>query len=209
MTEFNFVDAKRKIDEIVKIVDTCPQPLHEKCFELLFGIVFAGVAQPADASPKPLDFKASGTPAEDGTASQTPSSDYKLPSNILALTRKYDVSTDMLQKLFILDHEPLLPIYKIRTKTTSTAQLQKVMMILLENGLLNNQLKANYTELRDTIKEAGLMDGNFNKALKANYRLFRGAVTKNKIVETETIELTGEGYERLAEIVKELSQPAQ
>ena len=81
-------------------------------------------------------------------------------------------------------------------------------MILLENGLLNNQLKAPYTELRDSIKEAGLMDGNFNKVLKKNSALFRGAVTKDKIIESEMIELTGVGYERLSEIVKELTQPA-
>lgn len=206
---FNFADAKRQIDEILKIVETCPEPLREKCFEMLFAVVFSGTGRPALAPAKAPDFMAPDSPPEDVAKRQPPGSDYRLPSNIQAFSRKYEVSMDMLQKLFILDHEPLLPIYKITTKTTSAAQLQKVMMILLENGLLNNQFKANYTELRDTIKEAGLMDGNFNKALKANHRLFRGAVTKDKIVETETIELTGEGYERLAAIIKELAQPAQ
>lgn len=208
MPTFDFADAKAKIQEIVKITETCPEPLREKCFELLFGIAFADSQQ---LPPKPSPAAPSKLPEVDDSAavkSPPPNADYKLPSNILVFSRKYDVSFETIQKLFILDHEPLLPVYKITSKVTATAQLQKVMMILLENGLLNNQLKAPYTELRDSIKEAGLMDGNFNKVLKKNNSLFKGAVTKDKIVEGENIELTGQGYERLAQIVKELSQPA-
>ncbi|HXI99627.1 MAG TPA: hypothetical protein VNH44_00305 [Micropepsaceae bacterium] len=208
MTQFNYADAKVQIEEITKIVETCPEPLREKCFELLFGVVFGKVQNSFSAS---IPVKTPKAPEDlsDVSTKRSPSGvDYKLPSNILAFTRKYDVSFETIQKLFILDHEPLLPIYKITTKVTATAQLQKVMMILLENGLLNNQMKAPYTELRDSIKEAGLMDGNFNKMLKKNSALFRGAVTKDKITETEMIELTGAGYERLSQIVKELTQPA-
>jgi hypothetical protein len=207
MAQFNFTDAKKQIDEIVKIVETCPEPLREKCFELLFGIVFG--RQSHGSSTKMHEPKEPDTAREENTKSSQVSPDYKLPPNILAFTRKYEVTMEMIQKLFILDHEPILPIYKITTKTTSAAQLQKVMMILLENGLLNNLLKAPYAELRDSINEAGLMDSNFNKTLKRNYNLFKGAVTKDKIVDSETIELTGDGYECLAQVVKELVQPAQ
>lgn len=207
MATFDFGDAKAKIGEIVKIAESCPEPLREKCFELLFGLAFADQSKAAAKSISPPTKTTES--AETEVAKSTPAnSDYKLPANILAFTRKYDVPFEVIQKLFILDHEPLLPVYKITSKITATAQLQKVMMILLENGLLSNQLKAPYTELRDSIKEAGLMDGNFNKVLKKNNALFRGAVTKDKIIEGESIELTGQGYERLAQIVKELSQPA-
>lgn len=208
MTQFDFAAAKLQIEEILAIVDVCPEPLREKCFELLFAAVFHNSERSSSqldtaTSSKNAPTDNSTPPAHDATAS-TP----KLPSNILAFTRKFDVSMDELKRLFILDHEPLLPVYRIVTNVTATAQLQKVMMILLENGLLNNQLKAPYHELRDSIKEAGLMDGNFNKVLKKNYRLFKGAVTKDKLIETETIELTGEGYGRLAEVAKELAQPS-
>ena len=107
----------------------------------------------------------------------------------------------------MLDHEPLLPIYKLPTQTAQ-AQLYKVMMILLENGLLNNTLSAAYPELRDSVKEDGLMDGNFNKTLKRNHDLFRGAITESSIETNATVELSGAGMQKLAEIVKELSQSA-
>jgi hypothetical protein len=210
MTEFDFKAAKRQLQEIVAIVETCPEPLREKAFELLFSVVFrAGEPESARADPPPSN-PSTNPPSDKNVPPIQPrlSAEQKLPSNILAFTRKFDVPIAELQKLFILDHEPLLPVYKIVTKVTATAQLQKVMMILLENGLLNNQLKAPYNELRDSIKEAGLMDGNFNKVLKKNHNLFRGAVTKDKIIENETIELTGEGYDRLAKVVKELTPPA-
>lgn len=206
--KLDFPDAKKQVEEIIKIVEQCPESLKETCFRLLFDLAFAEVRSSTETSRNPMAKAISSPPVDDGKERQTQATDFKLPSNMLAFTRKYEIPIEVLQKLFILDHEPLLPIYKITTKVTATAQLHKVMMILLENGLLNNQLKAPYAELRETINEAGLMDGNFNKVLKRNSNLFRGAVTKDKIVETETIELTGEGYEYLSKIIKELVQPA-
>ena len=83
------------------------------------------------------------------------------------------------------------------------------MMVLLENGLLNGQFRAPYAELRDTVKEDGLYDGNFTTLLKRHHALFKGAISAKAIDEAEVVELTGEGYERLAEIVKELAEPTK
>ena len=200
MSEFDLGAAKEKIAAINSIVATCPAPLQEKCFELLFKEVFRVGAESANSVKKP--------PQEDvekNAALEDSSKARKLPGNILAFLRRYNVSSEMLEKLFLLDHEPLLPVYKIETGNMAQAQLQKVMMVILENGLLSNQMKAPYVELRDSCKEDGLYDGNFNKMLKRNHDLFRGAVTKEKIVEDESIELTGSGNERLATVIKELS----
>src|ERR1700745_2768778 len=89
---------------------------------------------------------------------------------------------------------------------TFQAQLCKVMMVLLENGLLNNHLSAPYPELRESVKEDGLLDGNFNMVLKRNHELFKGAITKDSIKEGGAVELDGVGLTRLAEILKELGQ---
>ena len=129
----------------------------------------------------------------------------KLPSNVLAFSRKYNITEDEFGRLFMLDHEPILPIYKLPS-TTAHAQLYKVTMILLENGLLNNSLTAPYPELRDSVREDGLMDGNFNKTLKRHYDLFLSAITESSIDTNATVELSGGGMQKLAEIVKELGQ---
>lgn len=204
MTTFDFQNAKEQISHINAIVQTCPDQVKEKCFELLFLAVFSGAKSVSrDASPE----KASTDESPDKPTENATLLTKKLPSNILAFTRKYGVTDDDLGKLFILDHEPLLPVYKLPTKTAQ-AQLYKVMMVLLENGLLNNSLSAPYAELRDSVKEDGLMDGNFNGTLKRNHELFRGAITEASIETEAKVELSGAGMQKLAEIVKELNQLA-
>jgi len=208
MATFDYKRAKQEIAEINAIVETCPEGVREKCFELLFHAVFntrppARIPhEEAAQTPPPKPDK----PAEDHPADPT-RKDRKLPPNVLAFARRHNITLEDLEKLFILDHEPLLPVYKIPAGKIVQAQLYKVMMILLENGLLNNQISAPYPELRESVKEDGLLDGNFNMNLKRNHSLFKGAITKDEIKQADVVELTGAGMERLAEIVKELGQP--
>lgn len=203
MDDFDFKTVVGKIKEINRVVETCPDSVKEKCFELLFKTVFSGspFVQGSVYKEGPemeLDSKGDTPEIEEKKSS------YKLPPNVLAFSRKYGLSATDLEKLFILDHEPLLPIYKINSQNIARAQLQKVMMVLLENGLLNNQIKAPYQELRESCKEDGLADSNFNKTLKKRHKLFKGAIQSTKIIETGVVELTGDGYEKLAETIREL-----
>lgn len=200
MPNFDYDHAKHEIAKINEIVVSCPEAVKEKCFELLFAAVFGDVRTPAPSMP-------SGQPDVNGSAKpqEVPSLTKKLPPNVLAFSRKYVVSEGELGKLFVLDHEPILPVYKLPTKT-GHAQLYKVMMVLLENGLLNNSFSAPYAELRDSVKEDGLMDSNFSNTLKRNHDLFRGAISESAIDTDANVELSGAGLQKLAEIVKELSQ---
>ena len=208
MTKFDYKRAKEEIAEINTIVETCPESVKEKCFELLFGAVF-GTQTPT--APRALEALADNQAPKhekklEEQRAEQPRQDKKLQPNVLAFARRNNVTVEDIEKLFILDHEPLLPVYKILTGNTSRAQMYKVMMVLLENGLLNNQLSAPYPELRESVKEDGLLDGNFNGLLKRNHELFKGAITKDAIKEIEAVELTGAGLTRLAEIVKDLGQ---
>jgi hypothetical protein len=207
MTNFDYKRAKQEIAEINAIVETCPDTVKEKCFELLFAAVFG--AKPAAAQRVTEGTETPGAKQKEKANEQTsepPKQKKKLPSNVLAFSHRYAVSAEDIEKLFLLDHEPMLPVYKIPTGKTSHAQMCKVMMVLLENGLLNNQLSAPYPELRESVKEDGFHDGNFNGLLKRNHTLFKGAITKDTIKEDEVVDLTGAGLTRLAEIVKELGQ---
>jgi hypothetical protein len=200
MAKFDYKRAKDEIAEINAIVETCPDAVKEKCFELLFAQAF-GTATAAPA-PKPEQPAAPKLPEEPEKPAAPQSK--KLPGNIVAFMRKSNVTEEELGKLFMIDHDPLLAIYKLPTKQ-SHAQLYKVLLILLENGLLNNALSAPYAELRDSVKEDGLMDGNFTSTLKRNHTLFRGAINDDTIDVNGVVELTGAGMQRLAEIVKELA----
>jgi hypothetical protein len=199
MDKVDFAKAKADVAEIVEIVKTVPEALQQRCFELLFEVAFANTQASAEPKPKTKDEQ----PPEE---KQPPASGKKLPPNILAFIHRNNLTKDDLAKLFMLEHDPLLPIYKMPSGNVAKSQLTKVMMVLLENGLLNNAMTAPYAELREALKDEGLHDGNLNKSLKRNHDLFRGAITKDGIDEEGTVELTGAGMEKLAEVIKELGQ---
>jgi hypothetical protein len=198
MAKLDFAKAKADIAQIVDIVKTVPENLQQVCFEMLFEAAFAGAPAPATpkAEEKP-EVKENENP---------PPSDKKLPPNVLAFSHRHKVAKEDLAKLFMLDHDPLLPIYKIPSGNIAKSQINKVMMVLLENGLLNNALTAPYGELREAVRDDDLYDGNFNKTLKRNHALFRGAIGEDGIDENGVVELTGGGMEKLAEVIKELGQ---
>src|SRR5262249_1334394 len=127
-----------------------------------------------------------------------PSSAKKLPSNVMAFMRRQNVSPEELGKLFMLDHDPLLPVYNIPNGGgMAKSQLTKVMMVILENGLLNNSLSASYGELRASVRDDGFFDSNFNKLFKRD--LFKG-VSKEGVTDEAIIELSSTGMEKLAEV---------
>jgi hypothetical protein len=202
MAKLDFAKAKADIAEIVEIVKIVPDTLQHRCFELLFEAAFSGpkLAETPREEAKLPPAKTPETPLSPGAQVK------KLPTNVLAFARRQNVTEDELGKLFMLEHDPLLPIYKIPQGNISKAQLAKVMMVLLENGLLSNSLTAPYTELRQSVKDDDLYDGNFNKMLKRNAGLFKGAISEDSVTEDGTVELTGAGMEKLAEVVKELGQ---
>lgn len=196
MAKLDFAKAKTDIAEIVEIVKTVPEALQQRCFELLFEVAFA-------------DSKPAAEPKSDPKVEEKPSEQVvqptgkKLPPNVLAFMRRQNVSQEDLSKLFMLDHDPLLPVYNIPTGTAAKSQLSKVMMIILENGLLNNTLSASYAELRGSVRDDGLFDSNFNKLFKRD--LFKG-IGNEGITDDTIVELSGTGLEKLAEVIKELGQ---
>ena len=56
MAKFDFATAKTDIEQIVRIVETVPEPLREVCFEMLFEAVFANrkaaASNPAKETPR-------------------------------------------------------------------------------------------------------------------------------------------------------------
>jgi hypothetical protein len=199
MAKLNYAKAKADIAEIVGIVKTVPEPLQQRCFELLFDAVFSN-AKAAD-EPKPEQ-----EPESAANGKLPPTTDKKLPPNVLAFAHRHRVTKDELAKLFMLDHDPLRPIYRILSDNVAKSQINKVMMVLLENGLLTNALTAPYGELREAVRDDGLYNANFNKTLKRNHSLFRGAIGEDSIDENGVVELTGGGMEKLAEVIRELGQ---
>lgn len=197
--ELNWTQIEKEVEEINKIVKTCPEMVQEKCFELLFNLK-CGVISKTPSKSIPVKEE------NDKQKEVKPKTGYKLPGNVLVLLRKNGLSETDLEKLFMLDHKPILPLYKVDVSKMSQAQIQKVFMILLENALSTGQFKADYAEIRDACKEEGLFDGNFATNLKNRSDCFKGAITKKSIDNSGTVELSGPGMIKVAEIIKQLAQ---
>lgn len=196
MSKLDFAKAKADIAQIVEIVKTVPEALQQRCFELLFEAAFSNVKPAAEP-------KVEEQPEAAAETKPAAPSSKKLPPNVLAFLRRQKLEPEDLGKLFMLDHEPLLPVYKMPNGAIAKSQLIKVLMVILENGLLNNSLTATYAELRGSARDDGLFDGNFNKLFKRD--LFKG-VGKDGVTDDTLIELSGTGMDKLAEVIKELGQ---
>lgn len=199
MAKIDFAKAKTDIAEIMVIVKTVPEALQQRCFELLFNLAFQGPVKPA-AEEKADKKKQEEEPDDEKNEKK------KFPGNVLGFMHRHTLESGDVTKLFMLEHEPMLQVYKLPEGNMAKAQLYKVLMILLENGLLNNSLSAPYSEIRTTLKEEGLHDTNFNKVMKKNHDLFKGAISKKTIDENGVVELSGQGMKKLAEVIRELGQ---
>jgi len=197
--DMNWEEIEKNIKQINKIVADCEEPVKERCFELLFGLKYGNVTPTIDTPPV-ADEKIDAL----GQENRKPA--YELPGNVLVLLRKNGLTEVDLEKLFMLGHEPILSIYKVDHSKMSQAQVQKTFMILLENALSTGQFRANYSEIRDTCKEEGLVDGNFTGNLKSRAEYFKGAITEKSIDSNGVVELSGLGMIKLAEIIKQLAQ---
>jgi hypothetical protein len=89
MPKFDYAHAKEEIAQINAIVGTCPDAVKEKCFELLFGVIFgpANFSAPPQAEADTL----SKEPEKPADAVQSLHA-RKLPSNVLAFSRKYRIN---------------------------------------------------------------------------------------------------------------------
>lgn len=190
----DYARAKADIAEIVEIVKTVPEALQQRCFELLFDAAFSKAKLAPDPDPPTAQPAAAETKLQPNK---------KLPSNVIAFMRRQNVTDEELGKLFILDHDPLLPVYKMPTGAIAKLQLTKVLMVILENGLLNNSLSATYAELRGSVRDDDLFDSNFNKLFRRD--LFKG-IGKDGVADDTVVELSGTGMDKLAEVIKELGQ---
>ena len=86
MAKFDFATAKTDIEQIVRIVETVPEPLREVCFEMLFEAVFANRKAAASNPAKETPRAAEEVKDEQ---EKPPTQGKKLPPNVLAFMHKY------------------------------------------------------------------------------------------------------------------------
>lgn len=199
MPKKSYEDMRAVIEAINKLAATCPPAAQPICFDLLFHYYVSQEEQkPAVPVPAP-------TPDAKKDSEKVVTL-YKLQGNVKALLRRGALADTDLENLFMLDHEPIMPIYKLTSTKTSEKQLQTVLLILLENAITSGTFKAPYREIRETCKEQGLVDANFASGLRRNNGLFKSAIKADTIAEEEDVELSGQGLDALATLIQQLAR---
>jgi len=99
-----YPDAEKYIDEILKIVDKCPEPYKQKCFEVLLqGYVTSQVKTLAGGEQPPKENK----PPADDVPKET-----QVPTEILqrfkTFAKRLDVGLDKLERLFDFTTDPFI-----------------------------------------------------------------------------------------------------
>ena len=188
-----YESIKEKIEEIIEITKKCPANLQEKCFELLVAPLIK--MQPTT---HPEKEKIKSTKKEEEKKHEV-----LIPLEVKAFIQQYDVSEEKLHKLYLIELNNVIEIYKISTTKKAEAQIQISLLTALKNAILGNKFKFSIEYVRKKCEDYKAYDrANFKSIFKkqSNKKLFKSLEDK------ENIELSTEGKQKLADIILNIAK---
>ncbi len=193
--EVNEYEKFRKpIQDIINFTNTIDEKYREKCFEVLlnhslckgFEIKSAQVMQVPI-----IQANTNVTPEFQG-----------IPSDLQLFLKQYEISPEVVNKLFLREKGVLKPIYKITDKRKAIAQIQVTLLTAFENALStpNAAFEFPMKAARQRCSEYDVYDGN---NFYFNYRTRAGLFTN---LDTEVVKLTPVGKSELADLLVFISK---
>ncbi len=117
--------------------------------------------------------------------------------NVGEFMTKYQVSSDMLKKLYAYTERGIVGKYmELKTNKKSEAQVNATLLRTVANALANGSFSASIDEIKQEFKEFGILDTNIKVNLERRQNLFSVFDMKEKI------ELSEEGKQAVAELIK-------
>lgn len=195
-----YPDSEKYIDEILKIVEKCPEPYKEKCFEVLLqGYVThqikTNVGEDQHSGPN-------RPPLSDETTKET-----QIPAEILqrfkTFAKRLDIGLDKLERIFDFTTDPF--IYQPFTPpgTNAAEKARSIALILAgKTYLTTGNWNSDWKEVK-----ALCVDHNCYNSTNHATNLQKGKSTIFKTVEAgETIVLTPDGIKQAETIIKTLAE---
>ena len=188
--EVNTYEKYRKpIEDIINFTNTIDERYREKCFEvLLYHALSDGVeAKKAEAisENKKLVVEAHG-----------------FPNDLQLFLKQYEISPEIVNKLFLLEKGEVKPIYKITEKRKAVAQIQVTLMTAFENALSTSNAAFEFSMklARQRCSEFNVYDGN---NFIFNYKTRAGLFNN---LDADVVKLTAVGKAELASLMVFLSK---
>ena len=184
-----YENVKEKIEEITKICEKVPQEYRAKCFELLIQSLL-----------NENKVSTSQTQSEQVAKQDTVKKPFIKPVQVRAFMSQYEVGEEAIDKIFLLEDENVVPTYTIKAKKASKSQLEVTLLKALENALKGNDFKFSKEDVRTLCDQHKCYDQpNFSANLKKSTNLF------NSLEDPESISLSPEGKQALADIILEIT----
>jgi len=200
---------KSELREIIDIVNACPEPFQEKCFEILMNHLLAEKPKKQEqhqAANSNTQQEKSERIAEDLVQDKAINNGEEI--SLLGLHIKVrkvlengSIDQSKLNDLYYKEEEQILPLYEdLGTNQSSQSQIRISLLSALENAFHNGEFEFNVETVRDRCKDLKCYDNkNFISYFKKSNELFEEGAEfkKNNIVK-----LSKEGKVRLTEILK-------
>ncbi len=203
-------DIEQKIKDIVKIVELCPAPLQEKCFEMLFNVYIAETIQPLKKQePKPIKEDSGEEGVKDKgehalNKGKTDEPEIKL-SDIHVKARKFlekGITIEQINNIFYKEGDEYKPLFDhLKTTKIGESQIRITLLEALKNGLKTGEFSADTKIVRELCEVYKCYDSaNFAANFKKSAELFSDDYKKDV-----ALSLSANGKDKLAEVIKDLA----
>ena len=196
-------EIEAKVKEFVEIAKTCPQNLQEKCFELLMGkYLEQRYGVPAAGT------KATMQGADDAGGGEGAAQEDLAETDLHVKARKFleknGLTIGDINQIFYKEGSEVMPLYEdLKSTKVSECQLRIALLLALKSGIQGGAFEFDGEVVREECRARKCYDqANFATIFKNNKELFEGFEKYKKT--SPMIQLSGEGKEKLASVVKEL-----
>lgn len=204
-------EINKKIDEILKIVNKCPENLKEVCFEILLNseVEIAMKGLEVEVKKEGKNTTLQEDIVEDVIDSVTPvkdSGDEIQLTDLHVKARKFldsEVTLVHINNIFYKNGNEYMQLFDdLKTTKAKESQIRLSLIEALKNAMTNGDYIFDPEKIRSDCDAFKCYDAaNFSKNFKLEKVLFKEDYKKG-----QTMSLTAEGKKKLKEIVIELGQ---
>lgn len=199
----DWTDIKQEMVEILDIVKMCPEPLQEKCFELLVAALLDGGVQkkprrkPSEEPPATVESESKDADMGDEIV------EADLHTKVRRFLGKEGISLDQLNALYYKEDDEIRPLYETPgTHKMAEAQVRLALLTAFENALPSGDFCFDVETIRARCQDMKCYDGaNFAANFKNSAALFGDFKYKRGA----SGELSTEGKKELAAVLKQLA----
>lgn len=196
--------VKQEMVEVLDIVKMCPEPLQERCFELLTtALLQEGVPRVKTDAPRQDEKDSAGSVESTDPVGTDEISETDLHLKVRRLLSKEGVSLAQVNALYYKEDDSIKPLYDtLGTHKMAEAQIRLALLAAFEHALPNGDFCFAVEDVRSRCSDMKCYDSaNFAANFKKSASLFDNFAYKSGA----TGELSAEGKKELAAAIKALA----